>query len=52
MIHTLGAWLFASFVVMHVYLTTTGHTPLANLKAMVLGYEDVCVEEKIDGLRS
>lgn len=45
MIHTLGAWLFGSFAVMHVYLMTTGHTPLANLKAMVLGYEDVCVEE-------
>lgn len=45
MVHTLGAWLFGSFVVMHVYLTTTGHTPLANLKAMILGYEDVCQEE-------
>jgi Ni/Fe-hydrogenase b-type cytochrome subunit len=44
MIHTLGAWLFGSFVVMHVYLTTTGRTPLANLKAMVVGYEDIRVE--------
>ena len=52
MIHTLGAWLFGSFVVMHVYLTTTGHTPLANLKAMVLGYEDVHVEERTDGIAS
>jgi thiosulfate reductase cytochrome b subunit len=49
MIHTLGAWLFGSFVVVHVYLTTTGRTPLANLKAMVLGYEDLHVEEKADG---
>ncbi len=39
MIHTLGAWLFAAFVIAHVYLTTTGTTPLAHLKAMVLGYE-------------
>ncbi len=45
LIHTLGAWLFGSFVVIHVYLTTTGHTPLANLKAMLLGYEDVSIEE-------
>ena len=52
MIHTLGAWLFGSFVVMHVYLTTTGHTPLANLKAMVLGYEDVHVKEKTDAVTS
>jgi thiosulfate reductase cytochrome b subunit len=39
--HTLIAWLFASFVVMHVYLTTTGHTALADIKAMMLGWEDV-----------
>jgi thiosulfate reductase cytochrome b subunit len=41
LIHTLGAWLFGAFLIMHVYLTTTGHTPWANLKAMVLGYEDI-----------
>jgi thiosulfate reductase cytochrome b subunit len=41
MIHTLGAWLFGAFVVMHVYLITTGPTPLAHLKAMIVGYEDV-----------
>lgn len=41
MVHTLGAWLFASFVIAHVYLTTTGHTPLSNIKAMILGYEEV-----------
>ncbi len=52
MIHTLGAWLFGSFVVAHVYLTTTGRTPLANLKAMVLGYDDVRVEEKADAAAS
>jgi len=40
-IHTLGAWLFASFLIVHVYLTTTGRTPLSNLGAMVLGYERV-----------
>jgi thiosulfate reductase cytochrome b subunit len=51
-IHTLGAWLFGSFVVMHVYLTTTGRTPLANLKAMVLGYEDIREEESSDATTS
>ncbi len=39
--HTLIAWLFASFIVMHVYLTTTGHTPMANIKAMMLGWDQV-----------
>jgi thiosulfate reductase cytochrome b subunit len=41
LIHTLGAWLFAAFAIMHVYLTTTGPTPLAHLKAMLLGYEEI-----------
>jgi thiosulfate reductase cytochrome b subunit len=40
-VHVLCAWLFAAFVVMHVYLTTTGRTPLAYLRAMVLGWEEV-----------
>jgi thiosulfate reductase cytochrome b subunit len=39
--HTIIAWLFASFIVMHVYLTTTGPTPMANIKAMMMGWEDV-----------
>jgi thiosulfate reductase cytochrome b subunit len=48
MIHTLIAWLFSSFLLMHLYLITTGHTPLANMKTMVLGYEDVRSKEKTD----
>jgi len=39
-IHTMCAWLFAAFIIMHVYLTTTGHTPLANLRAMIGGWEE------------
>jgi thiosulfate reductase cytochrome b subunit len=39
-VHVLGAWIFAAFVVMHVYLTTTGRTPFAHLRAMVLGWEE------------
>jgi thiosulfate reductase cytochrome b subunit len=39
--HSLIAWLFASFIVMHVYLTTTGHTPTAAIKAMMLGWDEV-----------
>ena len=40
-VHTLLAWAFAAFIVMHVYLTTTGETPLAGIKSMVTGWEDV-----------
>jgi thiosulfate reductase cytochrome b subunit len=39
--HTLIAWLFASFVIMHVYLTTTGPTPMANIKAMMIGWDEI-----------
>jgi Ni/Fe-hydrogenase b-type cytochrome subunit len=39
--HTLVAWSFASFIVMHVYLTTTGHTPTAAIKAMMVGWDEV-----------
>jgi len=40
-VHTLGAWMFAAFLLMHVYLTTTGPTPLANIQAMAVGWEGV-----------
>jgi thiosulfate reductase cytochrome b subunit len=43
--HTLVAWLFAAFVVMHVYLTTTGHSPLASIQAMMLGWDEIEVFE-------
>lgn len=38
-IHALGAWLFAAFLLLHVYLTTTGPTPTANIQAMLHGWE-------------
>jgi thiosulfate reductase cytochrome b subunit len=39
--HTLLAWLFATFILGHVYLTTTGATPLEGIRGMVTGYEEV-----------
>ena len=39
--HTLIAWAFAAFLVAHIYLTTTGHTPTANIKAMTIGWDEV-----------
>jgi thiosulfate reductase cytochrome b subunit len=44
--HTLISWLFASFIVMHVYLTTTGHAPLASIKGMIMGWDEVEVHQK------
>jgi len=37
--HTLGAFMMLIFFIAHVYLTTTGHTPLAHIKAMITGWE-------------
>jgi thiosulfate reductase cytochrome b subunit len=42
LVHTLVAWTFAAFIVMHVYLTTTaGHTPTAGIRAMIQGWDEV-----------
>lgn len=43
-VHNLGSWLFLAFLVAHVYLTTTGHTPTANLRAMVGGWDTIDAE--------
>lgn len=40
-IHSLVAWTFAAFIVMHVYLTTTAHTPLAGIRAMIVGWDEL-----------
>lgn len=39
--HTLGAFLITAFFFIHVYLTTTGHTITAHIKAMITGWEEV-----------
>jgi thiosulfate reductase cytochrome b subunit len=39
-IHTAIAFLVLSFIIGHVYMTTTGHTIFANIKAMITGWEE------------
>ncbi|MEL7586589.1 MAG: cytochrome b/b6 domain-containing protein [Prolixibacteraceae bacterium] len=39
--HTLGAFLLMVFLIVHVYMTTTGRTPVSNISAMVTGYEEL-----------
>ncbi len=46
--HTLIAWAFAAFVIMHMYLATTGHTPTAAIEGMITGWEEVEVENSHD----
>jgi thiosulfate reductase cytochrome b subunit len=43
--HSLVAWTCATFIVGHVYMTTTGTTPVEAMRAMVTGYEEVEVHE-------
>jgi thiosulfate reductase cytochrome b subunit len=39
--HSLVAWTFGTFIIVHVYMTTTGTTPLEAMRGMVTGYEEV-----------
>lgn len=40
-VHTVGAFLMLCFVIVHLYLTTTGHTMFAHIKTMFTGWEEV-----------
>ena len=44
--HTVGAFLLIAFLIMHLYLITTGSTITSNLKAMVTGFEELEEEEE------
>ena len=39
--HTAGAFLLIVFIIVHLYLITTGATITSNLKAMITGYEEL-----------
>jgi thiosulfate reductase cytochrome b subunit len=40
-IHMAGAFSILTFLVVHVYMTTTGHSLFAHIKAMITGWESV-----------
>jgi thiosulfate reductase cytochrome b subunit len=44
--HTIGAYVLIAFVIVHLYLITTGHTLTSNLEAMVTGWEELDTEEE------
>lgn len=48
LLHTLGAFLLIAFLIVHLYLITTGHTVTSNLKAMVTGWEELENEEEAE----
>ena len=41
LVHTIGAFLVLAFLIVHVYLITTGRTLTSNLKAMITGFEEL-----------
>ena len=48
LVHTLGAYLLLTFLIVHLYLITTGRTPTSNLHAMITGWEIVDDDEIMD----
>ena len=46
LVHLLGAYFFVVFLIVHIYLTTTGHTITSNLMGMITGWEDEDKEEE------
>jgi len=44
-IHTLVAFAIAAFIIIHVYLLTTGHSFAAHVKPMISGYDEVELTE-------
>jgi len=39
--HIILAYVFAAFLLVHLYLATLGHTFFSHFKAMIVGYEEV-----------
>jgi thiosulfate reductase cytochrome b subunit len=46
--HTLGAFAILTFLVVHLYMTTTGHSIFAHIKAMITGWEEVEKDEPVE----
>lgn len=43
-LHTSGAFALLMFIVVHIYMTTTGHSITAHIRAMCTGWEEVPVD--------
>jgi len=46
-LHTLGAFCIVAFVIVHLYLMTTGRTITSNFQAMVTGWEEIDEEDSM-----
>jgi thiosulfate reductase cytochrome b subunit len=50
--HTAGAFLLLAFIIVHLYLITTGTTVTSNLKAMITGFEDLETDETENNIKT
>jgi thiosulfate reductase cytochrome b subunit len=48
LIHMAGAFAILSFLVVHLYMITTGHTIYAHTRAMITGWEEVSEDTQIE----
>lgn len=48
LVHMAGAFAILQFLVIHLYMTTTGHKITAHVRAMITGWEEVKEDEKIE----
>ncbi|MBW2132229.1 MAG: cytochrome b/b6 domain-containing protein [Deltaproteobacteria bacterium] len=48
LVHLAGAFAILQFLVIHIYMTTTGHSLLAHIRAMITGWEEVQPDAKIE----
>jgi thiosulfate reductase cytochrome b subunit len=46
--HTLGAFLMVAFVLVHIYMTTTGEKITTNIRSMITGYEENSPSKEIE----
>ena len=49
MIHLAGAFAILSFVIVHIYMITTGRTIFAHTRAMITGWEEVEEADTVEG---
>lgn len=49
--HTAGAFGLMTFLIVHLYMTTTGHSLTCHLKAMCTGWEEVPANREVSPLR-
>jgi thiosulfate reductase cytochrome b subunit len=47
-VHLLGGFAILSFLLVHIYMTTTGHSIFAHIRAMITGWEEVEEGEKVE----